>query len=50
MQAAINEYSAFAASTDPAYDHISAEDRDKVASEVRQAADWLAAKTSEQVP
>jgi len=48
LQDAINEYAALASSTDAAYEHISAEDREKVKNEVRQAADWLGSKQSEQ--
>ena len=48
LEAAINEYAALAASTDAAYEHISAEDREKVQNEVRQTASWLGSKQSEQ--
>ena len=48
LEAAINEYGALAASTDAAYEHISAEDREKVQNEVRQTASWLGSKQSEQ--
>jgi heat shock protein 4 len=48
LQSAINEYAALAASTDAAYDHISAEDRGKVQNEVKQVTDWLGSKVAEQ--
>lgn len=48
LEAAINEYTALAASTDAAYEHISAEDREKVQNEVRQTASWLGSKQTEQ--
>jgi heat shock protein 4 len=48
LEAAINEYAAFAVSTDAMYEHISAEDREKVQAEVKQAREWLVAKQGEQ--
>lgn len=48
LQATIREYTDFVASTDPAYAHITPEERSKAQGYVAEVADWVAAKTAQQ--
>lgn len=48
LEACVKECLSFSSSTDPAYDHITPDDRARVQKEAGDAGDWLAGKRKEQ--